>query len=156
MKLLKGDMFATEAEALVNTVNTVGVMGKGVALQSRRAYPDNYRAYLRACEHGELEVGKVFVFDRATLENPRYIINFPTKRHWRGRSKIEYIRMGLEDLVRQIRDFDIHSIAVPPLGCGYGGLNWNEVRALIEETSDHLPGVEFLVYEPQEDADPKI
>ncbi len=155
MKLLKGDMFATEADALVNTVNTVGVMGKGVALQSKRVFPDNYKAYVRACERGELEVGKVFVFDRATLENPRYIINFPTKRHWRGRSRIEYIRTGLEDLVRQIRDYDIHSIAVPPLGCGYGGLDWDEVRTLIEEASDRLPGVEFLVYEPQEVKEPK-
>lgn len=148
LKLLKGDIFATEAEALVNTVNTVGVMGKGLALQSKRAFPDNYKTYVKACEDGELEVGKVLVFDRASLENPRYIINFPTKRHWRGRSRIEYIQSGLRDLVRQISDYDIQSIAVPPLGCGYGGLEWDEVRSLIEETSDSLPDVEFLVYEP--------
>jgi len=155
LKLQEGDMFATEAEALVNTVNTVGVMGKGVALQAKRTFPDNYKAYAKACEGGELEVGKVFVFDRATLENPRYIVNFPTKRHWRGRSKIEYVRTGLEDLARQIRDFDIRSIAVPPLGCGYGGLDWGDVRPLIEETADRLPDVEFLVYAPQESTEPK-
>lgn len=148
MKLLKGDMFATEAEALVNTVNTVGVMGKGVALQSKRLFPDNYKAYAAVCERGDLEVGTVFVFDRGTLDNPRYIINFPTKRHWRARSKIEYVRTGLEDLARKIKDFDIHSVAVPPLGCGYGGLDWDDVRPLIEETADRLPDVEFLVYEP--------
>ncbi len=148
LKLLKGDLFETEAEALVNTVNTVGVMGKGVALQSKRLFPDNYKAYAAACERGELEVGTVFVFDRGTLDNPRYIINFPTKRHWRGRSKIEYVRTGLQDLERQIRDLSIQSVAVPPLGCGYGGLDWDEVRPLIEESADRLPEVEFLVYEP--------
>ncbi len=156
MELRRGDIFEAQAEALVNTVNTVGVMGKGVALQFKRVFPDNFRAYAEACKRDEVEVGKVFVFDRYTLENPRYIFNFPTKRHWRGRSRIEYIQTGLEDLVRQIRDLDIRSIALPPLGCGHGGLNWVEVRALIEEASDRLPEVKFLVYEPQEDADPKI
>ena len=154
-QLRRGDILEAQAEALVNTVNTVGVMGKGVALQFKRAFPDNYKAYAKACKRDEVEVGKVFVFDRNTLENPRYIINFPTKRHWRGRSKIEYIQTGLEDLVRQIRDLDIRSIALPPLGCGYGGLDWDEVRALIEEASGRLPDVEFFVYEPQEATEPK-
>ncbi len=154
-ELCRGDILEAKAEALVNTVNTVGVMGKGVALQFKRAFPDNYRAYAKACKRGEVEVGKVFVYDRNTLENPRYIVNFPTKRHWRGRSKIEYVRTGLEDLVRRIRDLDIQSIALPPLGCGNGGLNWDEVRALIEEASDRLPEVKFFVYEPQEATEPK-
>lgn len=155
IELRKDDILEAQAEALVNTVNTVGVMGKGVALQFKRAFPDNYKAYANACKRGEVEVGKVFVFDRNTLENPRYIINFPTKRHWRGRSKIEYIQTGLEDLVRQVRDLNIRSIALPPLGCGYGGLDWDEVRALIEEASSRLPDVEFFVYEPQEATAPK-
>ncbi len=155
MELRRGDILEAQAEALVNTVNTVGVMGKGVALQFRRAFPDNYRAYAKACKRDEVEVGKVFVFDRGTIEHPRYIINFPTKRHWRERSRIEYIQTGLKDLVRQIRVLDIRSIAVPPLGCGYGGLDWDEVRTLIEEASDRLPDVEFLVYEPQEVTEPK-
>lgn len=155
IQLRRGDILEAQAEALVNTVNTVGVMGKGVALQFKRAFPDNYKAYAKACKRDEIEVGKVFVFDRSTFENPRYIINFPTKRHWRGRSKIEYIQKGLEDLVRQVRDLGIHSIALPPLGCGYGGLDWDEVRELIEEASDRLPAVEFVVYEPQEATEPK-
>ncbi len=148
-KLLKGDLLEAQAEALVNTVNTKGVMGKGVALQFKRAFRNNYKAYAAACERGEVEVGKVFVFDRETLDHPRYIFNFPTKKHWRHRSKIEYIQTGLEDLVREIRDRDVHSIALPPLGCGYGGLDWDEVRVLIEEAADRLPEVDFLVYEPQ-------
>lgn len=155
MELRRGDILESQAEALVNTVNTVGVMGKGVALQFKRAFPDNYRAYAKACKQDEVEVGKVFVFDRHTLENPRYIVNFPTKQHWRGRSKIEYIQTGLEDLVRQVRDLQIRSIALPPLGCGNGGLDWDEVRALIEEASDRVPEVTFFVYEPQESKEPK-
>ena len=126
-----------------------------MAQQFKRAFPDNFQAYAKACKRDEVQVGKVFVFDRYTLENPRYIFNFPTKRHWRGRSRIEYVQTGLEDLVRQIRDLDIHSIALPPLGCGYGGLDWDEVRVLIEEASDRLPEMKFLVYEPQERADPE-
>ena len=155
MELRKGDIFEAEAEALVNTVNTVGVMGKGVALQFRRAFPDNYKAYVAACKRDEVKVGKMFVFDRHTLENPRYVINFPTKKHWRGRSEIEYVQEGLEDLILQIRELDIRSVAIPPLGCGNGGLDWGEVRALIEEASDRLPGVTFVVYEPQEAKEPK-
>lgn len=155
IELRRGDILEAQAEALVNTVNTAGVMGKGVALQFKRAFPDNYKAYVKACKRDEVEVGKVFVFDRSTFENPRYIINFPTKRNWRGRSRIEYIQTGLEDLVRQVHDLDIQSIALPPLGCGYGGLDWDEVRALIEEASNRLPEVEFLVYEPQEATEPK-
>ncbi len=154
-KLLKGDLLEAQAEALVNTVNTKGVMGKGVALQFKRAFRNNYKAYTVACERGEVEVGKVFVFDRGTLDNPRYIFNFPTKKHWRQRSRIEYIQDGLEDLVREIRNHDIQSIALPPLGCGYGGLSWDEVRVLIKEAANRLPEVEFLVYEPQETTEPK-
>lgn len=155
MELRKGDIFEAQTEALVNTVNTVGVMGKGVALQFRRAFPDNYKAYIKECKQDKVKVGKMFIFDRHTLENPRYIVNFPTKKHWRGRSEIEYVREGLEDLIRQVRDLDINSIALPPLGCGNGGLDWDEVRALIEEASERLPGVEFVVYEPQEAKEPK-
>lgn len=155
MELRKGNIFEADAEALVNTVNTVGVMGKGVALQFRRAFPDNYKAYVKACKQEEVRVGKMFVFDRNTFENPRYIINFPTKKHWRGRSEIEYVQEGLEDLILQVRDLGVHSIALPPLGCGNGGLDWDEVRALIEEASERLPGVTFVVYEPQESTEPK-
>lgn len=154
-ELRQGNIFEASAEALVNTVNTVGVMGKGVALQFKRAFPDNYKAYAAACKRGEVQVGKVFVHHRNTLENPRYIINFPTKRHWRGRSRLEYIRAGLEDLVDEARHLDVRSIALPPLGCGNGGLAWEEVLPLIEEASERLPEVEFLVYEPHTAKEPK-
>ncbi len=154
-KLLKGDLLEAQAEALVNTVNTKGVMGKGVALQFKRAFRENYKAYAAACERGEIEVGKIFVFDLGTLDHPRYIFNFPTKRHWRQRSRIEYVQTGLEDLVREVRVHDIQSIALPPLGCGYGGLDWDEVRVLIEEAANRLPEVEFLVYGPQETTERK-
>src|SRR5215216_780190 len=130
-------------------------MGKGVALQFRRAFPDNYKAYAAACKRDEVQIGKVFVYHRSTLENPKYIINFPTKRHWRGRSRLEYIQAGLEDLVDEIRYLDIRSIALPPLGCGNGGLEWDEVLPLIEEASEQLPEVEFLVYEPHMAKEPQ-
>ena len=150
----QGNILEASAEALVNTVNTVGIMGKGVALQFRRAFPDNYKAYAAACKRKEVEIGKVFVFDRNTLEYPRYIFNFPTKVHWRGRSHLKYIQAGLDDLVYQVQHLGIQSIAVPPLGCGNGGLDWDDVRYLIEEASAELPEVEFMVYEPQVATEP--
>ncbi len=150
----QGNIFEASAEALVNTVNTVGVMGKGVALQFKRAFADNHKEYIKAWKRGELEVGKVFVHHRNTLENPKYIINFPTKRHWRERSRLEYIQIGLDDLKHQIRHLGIQSIALPPLGCGNGGLDWNEVRPLIEAASNELPEVKFIVYEPRTVTEP--
>jgi O-acetyl-ADP-ribose deacetylase (regulator of RNase III) len=151
----QGNIFEASAEALVNTVNTVGIMGKGVALQFRRAFPDNYKAYAKACKREEVEVGKVFVYHRSNLESPMYIFNFPTKRHWRERSRLEYVQMGLEDLVGQVRRLGIQSIALPPLGCGNGNLDWKEVRPLIEAASDELPEVEFIVYEPHTAEEPR-
>ena len=150
----QGNIFEAPAEALVNTVNTVGVMGKGVALQFKRAFEDNFKDYAKACESGEIAVGRVFIHHRNTLENPRYIINFPTKRHWRERSRLEYIQTGLDDLVRQVQQLGIQSIALPPLGCGNGGLDWSEVRPLIEAASNKLPEVEFIVYEPRTITEP--
>src|SRR5690349_8544281 len=119
-----GDLLRADVEALVNTVNTVGIMGKGVALQFRQAYPDNYAAYRKACTHGEVQIGKMFVFATGYLTNPRLIINFPTKRDWRSKSRLEDIEAGLIDLVAVVRSERITSIAIPPLGCGNGGLQW--------------------------------
>lgn len=143
-----GDMFESEAEALVNTVNCVGVMGRGVALQFKLRYPDNYVAYKKACDQGLVRPGKVFVFDRGSDACPRWIINFPTKRHWRGASRIEDIQSGLDDLVHQIRALGIKSIVLPPLGCGLGGLKWSEVGPLIKEHLAALGEVKALVYAP--------
>jgi O-acetyl-ADP-ribose deacetylase (regulator of RNase III) len=144
-----GNLLDADVDALVNTVNTAGVMGKGVALQFRRAFPDNYKAYRRACEHGEVTLGKMFVFDNGRLTRPRYIVNFPTKKHWRSRSKLNDIRTGLADLREVLVSNEIKSVAVPALGCGNGGLDWAEVEPLIRVALGDLPGVDVLVYPPQ-------
>lgn len=143
-----GDILAEDAEALVNTVNCVGVMGRGIALQFKNAFPDNFKAYKAICDRKELQPGRMFVFETGELTNPRYIINFPTKRHWRGKSRIEDIESGLDALVQEIKDRKIHSIAIPPLGSGLGGLKWAEVRPLIEQRLSRLDGVHTVVFEP--------
>jgi O-acetyl-ADP-ribose deacetylase (regulator of RNase III) len=148
IRFVEGDILAADVEALVNTVNCVGVMGRGVALQFKRAYPANFKAYAAACRREEVQPGRMFVFDRGELTNPRYVINFPTKVHWRGRSRIEYIETGLDALVNEVKELAISSIAIPPLGSGLGGLDWAEVRPLIERALDQIPEVEALVYEP--------
>ncbi|MDP2323163.1 MAG: macro domain-containing protein, partial [Gammaproteobacteria bacterium] len=141
-------LLQANVEALVNTVNTEGVMGKGIALQFKEAFPDNFAAYEAACQRREVEVGKMFVFETGRLDGLRWIINFPTKKHWRQPSKMDYVRTGLADLVRVVEQLGIQSIAVPPLGCGYGGLDWAQVRDAIEATSSELPNVEFVAFEP--------
>lgn len=142
----KGNLLEADVDALVNTVNTKGVMGKGIALQFKRAFPDNYKAYRAACEAGEVQLGRMFV-TAGRLVNPRVIINFPTKGHWRSRSRLQDIETGLQDLRRVIADYDVRSLALPPLGCGLGGLAWGEVRPLIEAALGDLP-VQALVFEP--------
>jgi O-acetyl-ADP-ribose deacetylase (regulator of RNase III) len=139
-ELTRGNLLEADVEAVVNTVNTEGIMGKGIALQFRKAYPENYEAYRRACKTGEVQPGRMFVFDRHTFTLPRYIINFPTKHHWKGKSRIEYIESGLKALIEEVRQRNIHSIAIPPLGCGLGGLEWDKVRPMIEDAFHDLPG----------------
>ena len=143
-----GNILDAEVEALVNTVNCVGIMGRGIALQFKHAFPENFRAYEEACRRNAVEPGRMFVFDTGELTLPRYIINFPTKRHWRGKSRMEDIDSGLVALVEEIGKRGIHTIAVPPLGSGLGGLDWAEVRPRIKAALSDLPGVEVLVYEP--------
>lgn len=142
-----GNLLAANAEAIVNTVNTVGVAGKGIALQFRQAYPENFKAYTKAAKRGDIKPGKMFVWETGQLDWPRLIINFPTKRHWRGRSRIEDIRSGLQDLVRCIDSYKISSIAVPPLGCGNGGLRWTDVRELIFGALEPVEA-DVLLYAP--------
>ncbi len=145
----KGNLLEAKTEALVNAVNCVGVMGKGIALQFRQAFSKDYfNDYQRACKNKELEIGKVHVYNRNSLENPRFVINFPTKKHWQGKSKIADIESGLKDLIRVIKELKIESIAMPPLGCGNGGLNWNDVKPLIEKVFSEIPEVELLLYAP--------
>ena len=151
----KGDILQAETEALVNTVNCVGIMGRGIALKFKTAFPDNFKAYADACNRKEVQPGQMFVFETGTLTWPRYIINFPTKRHWRGKSRIEDIEAGLSALVQEIQARNIQSVAIPPLGSGLGGLDWNEVRPHIEQAMSSLPHVNVLVFEPSEETKDK-
>ena len=143
-----GDILAEDAEALVNAVNCVGIMGRGVALQFKQAFPENFKAYARACKLGEVEPGRMFVFDTGQLTHPRYIVNFPTKRHWRDKSRVDDIEKGLGALVAEVCQRRIRSIAIPPLGAGLGGLSWPDVRSRIERAFLVLPDVRVLVFEP--------
>ena len=149
VEYLKGDLVTAEREALVNTVNCVGVMGRGVALAFKRRFPANFKAYKTACEWGEVELGRMFVFETGALM-PRFIINFPTKQHWRGRSRLADIDRGLSALVTEIERRGIHSIALPPLGCGLGGLDWNDVKPRIHEAFSRLRDIDALVFEPHD------
>ncbi|NPV56379.1 MAG: macro domain-containing protein [Anaerolineae bacterium] len=144
----QGDILSEDAEALVNTVNCVGVMGRGIALQFKNAFPDNFKAYADACQREEVKPGSMFVFETGKLTNPRYIINFPTKRHWRGQSRMEDIETGLTALAETIRRYNIHSIAIPPLGTGMGGLDWSEVKPRIESALQPLTDVHVRLYAP--------
>jgi O-acetyl-ADP-ribose deacetylase (regulator of RNase III) len=144
-----GNILDSSAEAVVNTVNCVGVMGKGIALQFKKAYPENFLHYEKACKEKEVEIGKMLVFDTQSKLNPRFIINFPTKKHWRGHSRIEYIDLGLIDLKKSIVDLGIRSIAIPPLGCGLGGLDWRDIRPLIQQKLADLNEIEMFIYEPK-------
>ena len=119
-----GDLLSEDAEALVNPVNCVGVMGRGVALQFKRAWPENFDVYAAACRRHEVQPGRMFVFENGGKAGPRYIVNFPTKRHWRDKSMIEDIEAGLSALVVEVRRRGIRSIAIPALGAGLGGLDW--------------------------------
>ncbi|RLL67889.1 macro domain-containing protein [Streptomyces sp. Z26] len=131
----RGNLLRDDAQALVNTVNTVGVMGKGIALQFKRAFPEVFTSYAAACAAGEVKPGTV---QAVPVPGGRWVLNFPTKRHWRQPSRIEDIRTGLDDLARVLGELRISSVAVPPLGCGNGGLPWPEVRSLIVEKLQDL------------------
>lgn len=143
-----GDILKSDAEALVNTVNCVGVMGRGIARQFKEAFPRNFKAYEAACRREEVRPGQMFVFETEAMVNPRYIINFPTKRHWRGKSRMEDIESGLVALVEEIQSRNIRSIALPPLGAGLGGLNWSDVRRRVETALGGLIEVQVAVFEP--------
>jgi len=148
IEIKKGNLLQSDVEALVNTVNSVGYMGKGVALQFKQAFPENFTAYKQACKANKVRPGKMFVFNTGAIINPKYIINFPTKRHWRGNSRLEDIESGLYALIQEIKRLGIRSIALPPLGCGLGGLDWKVVRPMIEKTFSDLPEVRVLLFEP--------
>ena len=133
-----GNILHERVDALVNTVNCVGFMGRGLSLQFKKAFPENYRAYAAACRRQDVEPGRMFVVENTTIDGPRYIVNFPTKRHWRAKSRMDDIESGLEALAREVRRCDIRSIAIPPLGSGLGGLAWSDVRERIVKRMRHL------------------
>lgn len=142
-----GDILREDAQALVNTVNCVGIMGRGIALQFKKAFPANFKAYETACKHEQVKPGHMFIYDTGSMYNPRYIINFPTKRHWKGKSHMADIRSGLTALLQDIKTHNIQSIAIPPLGCGLGGLDWPDVKAEIINTFSNET-IEVFVFEP--------
>ena len=144
-----GDILSEDASALVNTVNCVGIMGKGTALRFKKAFPENFKAYSEACRNRQVAPGRMFVFETDEFF-PSYVINFPTKTHWRSRSRMEYIDNGLKDLRKEIRNRGIRSIAIPALGCGLGGLSWDEVRPRIENAFQGLENIRVIVFEPHE------
>jgi O-acetyl-ADP-ribose deacetylase (regulator of RNase III) len=148
IELTQGDVLRADAEAIVNTVNCVGFMGRGIAAQFKRAYPENFRVYATACKRGEVQPGRMLVFELSATATPRWIINFPTKRHWRASSRIEDIKSGLGGLIEEVRQRNIRSLAVPPLGCGLGGLDWADVKPLIVEAFAAVPDVRVILYEP--------
>jgi O-acetyl-ADP-ribose deacetylase (regulator of RNase III) len=148
IELTKGDLLAADVEALVNTVNCVGIMGRGIALQFKNQFPANFKAYESACRREEVQSGRMFVFETGALTNPKFIINFPTKRHWRGKSRMEDIESGLKALTDEIGSRGIKSIAIPPLGSGLGGLNWSDVRPRIEAALRGISDLRVLVFEP--------
>jgi O-acetyl-ADP-ribose deacetylase (regulator of RNase III) len=146
----QGNLLESRAEALVNTVNTVGVMGKGIALMFKERFADNFRQYAAACKSGQVEVGKMFVTEPRELDGPKWIVNFPTKQEWRAPSKIEWIEDGLKDLRRFVVENGVRSIAIPPLGAGNGGLDWVDVKEKIELALAGLDNVDIHVFEPTE------
>ncbi len=145
---IRGNLLEANAEALVNTVNTVGVMGKGIALMFKQRFADNFQRYAVACKAGEVRTGKMFVTEVRELDGSRWVINFPTKQHWRAPSKMEWVVEGLRDLRRFLVENKVKSVAIPALGAGLGGLKWNEVRKEIELALADLKDVEILIYEP--------
>jgi O-acetyl-ADP-ribose deacetylase (regulator of RNase III) len=150
IRFTQGNLLDAKVGALVNTVNTVGVMGKGIALMFKERFPENFTAYEQACKAGGVRVGRMFAQAGVELDGPRWIINFPTKKHWRQPAKLEWVEAGLVDLKKIIREKGIRSIALPPLGCGNGGLDWADVRPKIEAALAELQDVEIVVYEPTE------
>jgi O-acetyl-ADP-ribose deacetylase (regulator of RNase III) len=142
-----GDMLEAHAEALVNAVNCVGIMGRGLALQFKEAFPDNFRSYVAACGRGEVQPGRMFVFETGRPISPKYIVNFPTKRHWKSNSRLEDVEAGLVALRGEIEQRRIRSIAVPALGAGLGGLPWKAVRSRIEAALAGLSETRVTVFE---------
>lgn len=152
IELKTGDILQANVEALVNPVNCLGVMGRGLALQFKLAFPENFAVYAAACRSGDVRPGHMLVFETGSTTKPKYIINFPTKRHWRDLSRLEDIEAGLAALRDEIERRCIRSIAVPALGTGLGGLPWDEVHNRIEAALGNMDETVILVFEPRREA----
>jgi len=153
VQITQGNLLKAPVDALVNAVNTKGIMGKGIALAFKQAFPAMFRDYETACKAGKVQLGRMHVYDLGGLKGgPRWIVNFPTKGHWRERSRLADIETGLEDLITTVHQLGIRSIAIPALGCGNGGLNWADVRPHIEIAFDKLPDVNLLLFAPEKEA----
>jgi O-acetyl-ADP-ribose deacetylase (regulator of RNase III)/uncharacterized protein YwgA len=150
------NIFEIDVEAIINTVNCVGVMGKGLAFQCKQFSPENFKAYQQACQQGKIQPGHIFVFETGTFYNPKYILNFPTKRHWKENSRLEDIQLGLKDLIKTIKRLDIKSIAIPPLGCGNGRLDWPTVHPLILNAVQDIAHVKVQIIKPHEFEIPQV
>lgn len=144
-----GNILHDQADAIINTVNTVGVMGKGLALQFKKAFPDNFKAYKKACDDKSLVIGQVLSVPLNSISAPFYVINFPTKAHWKGHSKLEFIEQGLNSLKAEVKRLELKSVAIPALGSGLGGLPWQQVELFIKEHLADMPDVEWRIYPPQ-------
>ncbi len=147
IQFTQGNLLEAKAEALVNTVNTVGIMGKGIALMFKERFDDNFRQYAAACKAGNVQTGKMFITEPRELDGPRWIVNFPTKQHWRSPSRLEWVTDGLQDLRRFLVDKHVKSVAIPPLGAGNGGLDWPAVRKQIDKALGDLD-IQITVFEP--------
>jgi O-acetyl-ADP-ribose deacetylase (regulator of RNase III) len=150
MQLKIGNILEADTQALINTVNTKGVMGRGIALQFKKAFPDVYKIYKADCDNNRVHVGRMHIVKRSEADRYQFIINFPTKDDWRKPSKIEYIKEGLTSLIKVIQQYKIQSVAIPALGCGQGGLNWDDVLPLIRIAFENMPQVRVVVYPPQD------
>jgi len=156
IKFVTGNIFESKAEALVNTVNTQGVMGKGIALQFKRAFPNNFKAYEEACKNNKIQIGNLFIYkDRNVETGEKLIVNFPTKQSWRKPSEYSFIEFGLDDLLKVIKENHIKSIAIPPLGAGNGGLEWERVKKIIVEKLGPLD-ISITVFEPTREIKEKL
>lgn len=148
IRFTQGNLLDASAEALVNTVNTVGVMGKGIALMFKERFPLNMQLYAKACKDNQVQTGRMFVTNTESLIGPKWIVNFPTKQHWKADSRLEWIEEGLQDLRSFLIEQKVKSIAIPPLGAGNGGLDWDVVKQRIISALSDLDDVEILIYEP--------
>jgi O-acetyl-ADP-ribose deacetylase (regulator of RNase III) len=146
IKISHGNLLQAKVDAIVNTVNCVGVMGKGIALQFKKEFPENFRLYERACKANQLKPGQMFVTQNPDMFGAKWIVNFPTKMDWRNPSKLDWIVSGLVDLANFVKTNGVRSIAIPALGCSNGGLNWTQVRPLIEQTFADETFADTIVY----------